>query len=60
MQGVLWRDEQNKKWLPIISCNQNAKFDKQLHKPIGIDQDETNSIKASYNKGIHTVYVVIT
>ena len=33
----------------------NAKFDRQLQKPIGIDQDETSSIKASYNKGIHTV-----
>ena len=35
----------------------NAKFDKPLQKPIGTDQDETSSIKASYNKGIHTVVI---
>ena len=34
-----------------------AKFDKALQKPIGTDQDETSSIKASYNKGIHTVVI---
>ena len=35
----------------------NAKFDKPLQKLIGTDQDETSSIKASYNKGIHTVVI---
>ena len=35
----------------------NAKFDKPLQKPIGTDQDETSSIKASYNKGIHAVVI---
>ena len=32
-----------------------VKFDRPLQKSIGTDQDETTSIKASYNKGIHTV-----
>ena len=36
----------------------NAKFDKPLQKPIGTDQDETSSIKASYNKGINTVVII--
>ena len=35
----------------------NVKFDKPLQKPIGTDQDKTSSIKASYNKGIHTVVI---
>ena len=36
----------------------NMKFDKPLQKPIGTDQDETSNIKASYNKGIHTVVII--
>ena len=36
----------------------NTKFDRPLQKPIGTDQDETRSIKASYNKGIHTVVII--
>ena len=35
----------------------NAKFDRQLQKSIGAGQDKTSSIKASYNKGIHTVVI---
>ena len=33
------------------------KFDRSLQKPIGTDQDKTSNIKASYNKGIHTVVI---
>ena len=35
----------------------NAKFDRQLQKSIGADQDKTSSINASYNKGNHTVVI---
>ena len=35
-----------------------VKFDIPLQKPIGTDQDKTSSIKASYNKGIHTVVII--
>ena len=34
-----------------------VKFDRTLQKPVETDQDETRSIKASYNKGIHTVVI---
>ena len=35
----------------------STKFDRLLQKPIETDQDKTSSIKASYNKGIHTVVI---
>ena len=38
-------------------CTQNVKFDKQLQKPTGTDQNETSSIQASYNKDTHTVLI---
>ena len=44
-----------KKWLPMNFVLKKFKFDEWLQKPIGADQDETSSIKASYNKGIYTV-----
>ena len=40
-----------------FSVIKNAKFERPLQKPIGTDQDKTSSIKASYNKGIHTVVI---
>ena len=33
------------------------KFDYALQKLIGTDQDQTSSIKALYNKGIHTIVI---
>ena len=35
----------------------NAKFYRPLQKLIGTNQDETSSIKASYNKGIYTIEI---
>ena len=63
MQGCAMKMMKNKKIkkkrLPIIFfVIKNAKFDKPLQRPIGTDQDETSSIKASYNKGIHTVVII--
>ena len=43
---------------PYFFVIKNAKFDRPLQKPIGTDQDETSSIKASYNKGINTVVII--
>ena len=34
-----------------------VKFNRPLQKPIETDQDNTSNIKASYNKGIHTVVI---
>ena len=42
-----------KKQLLILFCNQKAKFDRPLQKPIGTDHIK----KASYNNGIHTVVI---
>ena len=62
MQGCAMKMMKNKKikkkGLPIFFVIKNAKFDKPLLKPIGTDQDETSSIKESYNKGIHTVVII--
>ena len=40
-----------------IFCIQKVKFDRRLQKQIGTDQDETSSIKALYNKSIHTIAI---
>ena len=42
---------------PQFFVIKNAKFDRRLQKPIGTDQDETSKIKASYNKGTHTLAI---
>ena len=45
------------KQLPVIFGLKTIKFDRGFQKPIGTDQDQTSSIKTSYNKGIHTVVI---
>ena len=49
--------EKEKKQLSVFFCTEKVKFDRRLQKPIDTDQDETSSINASYNKGIHTVVI---
>ena len=58
MQGcVMKMTKIKKKRLLIFFVVKKAKFDRRLQKPIGTDQDETSSIKASYNKSNHTVVI---
>ena len=49
--------EKKKKRLFIFFAMKNAKFNETSQKLIGTDQDETSSIKASYNKRIHTIVI---
>ena len=62
MQGCAMKMKKKKIKKKMTAHNffviKNAKFDKPLQKPIETDQDETSSIKASYNKGIHTVVII--
>ena len=52
-------NEENKEKMTVhaIFVRKKVHFDRRLQKPIGTDQDETSSIKASFNKGIHIIVI---
>ena len=44
--------------MPVIFVLKKVRFHRRLQKLIGTDQDETSSIKASYNKGFRTIVLI--
>ena len=53
-KGVRWKKKRKEKKLPVIFCTQKGLVWQAITKA---DQDKGNSIKALYNKGIHTIVI---